>query len=117
MALRSSEKPVHTKTVLLPDGQTQRELTEDFKRFQEIRKMSYGAPRRNELMKLLETGFSFTVNTKHSIIIDNDPDIQRLLKKGKVEMYTAKVSLKCKHTYIRIKYVEKNEPSTRNTND
>lgn len=107
MAMREIESPKNTKRVCDETGSEYLELTDDFKRFQEIRQMSFGCIRRNELMKLLSTGFSFAVNIKHCIIVEHDPDIQRLLKKNKIELYTVKASKKTKHTYVRIKNNEK----------
>lgn len=72
-----------------------------------IHDMSYGGKRRKLILDLLSTGIEYRVNGMHCIQTKNDPDIKKLIKTGKIEMFnTGSYSWgksKCKHTYIRIK--------------
>lgn len=84
------------------------ETSTKFKLLKEvIHDMDYGSKRRKLILELLSTGIEFQVNGMHCIQIKNDPDIKKLIKSGKIEMFNTPSynwgSSKCKHTYIRIK--------------
>lgn len=73
----------------------------------EVRKMQYGAKRREEFMNLFNQGLEFYVNCKHCINLKHDYDMQKLLKQGKIEMVNERQtrgwSFAIKHTFLRLK--------------
>jgi hypothetical protein len=61
------------------------------KRFREIQNMPFGKERRTQLLLWLQTQteemswhipYGFIVNRKHQLIVNRDPDLQHLIKKG-----------------------------------
>lgn len=104
MALRSQRftgKPYYTKgsfNGLSRDSKPTPELLE----YWEIRKLNYGSERRKRIIALLQTGFEFMVNCRGFGSTQRDPDLKKLLKLKKIEMYNVKDGCSfTKHTYIR----------------
>lgn len=64
---------------------------------------NYGGKRRKMIYEILASGVEFPVNCRHTIQTKNDPDIQKLLKQGKIEMFNNSTGLKSKRTYLRVK--------------
>lgn len=92
---------------VLVDGRLQ--LTPEFDEFNNtVRFASYGSARRTKLMELLERGLEFPVNCKHCPSLNKDPDLQKLLKEDKIELfnvrqYPTKYRVTFKKTHVRIK--------------
>lgn len=65
----------------------------------------FGGPRRRELMRwMLQHGSPFDgipANCSVGIIIRHDPDIQKLLKQGKLRRVRVYRSVKCRRTYLK----------------
>lgn len=86
-----------------------RELKDEYKELRDIiRNDSYGGKRRQKIYEFLKNGLEIQVNGLHCVQTKNDPDILRLLKEDKIEMFTEVVSFfaqrtRCKHTFLRIK--------------
>lgn len=95
---KSIDKPLGSNLKISPKFQLLKEV---------IYEMDYGGKRRKLIFDLLSTGIEFQVNGMHCIQTKNDPDIKKLIKSGKIEMFnTSSYSWGnsiCKHTYIRIK--------------
>lgn len=67
----------------------------------EIRKLPFGSARRQAIVQLLETGYLIPVNGMGLIQLKNDPDLQKLLKEEKIEMYNERSSGHFKRTIVR----------------
>ena len=61
------------------------------KKFREIQNMPFGKERRGQLLLWLQTqteemswhiAYGFIVNSRHQLIVNRDPDLQYLIKKG-----------------------------------
>ena len=73
------------------------------KQFWEIRKLPFGSARRQAILRLLETGFLIPVNGMGCLQMKTDPDLRKLLKEDKIELYNERSSTKFKRTIIRYK--------------
>lgn len=69
----------------------ERLIQKSSKKFREIQNMSFGKERRTRLLLWLQTQtkemswhipYGFIVNRKHQLIVNRDPDLQYLIKKG-----------------------------------
>lgn len=69
----------------------ERLIQKSSKKFREIQNMSFGKERRAQLLLWLQTQteemswhipYGFIVNRKHQLIVNRDPDLQYLIKKG-----------------------------------
>lgn len=80
-------------------------LTPEFAEFNEnVRYADYGAKRRKNLLALLEKGLEFPINTKHCPLLSTDPDIKKLLKDGKIELFNVRQwNSHHKKTHVRIR--------------
>jgi|AGFT01.1.fsa_nt_gi hypothetical protein len=67
---------------------------------QKIRDLPFGSIRRQAIISLLQTGYLLRVNGKGCIQTKADPDLQKLLKDGKIEMYNER-NRTFKRTIIR----------------
>ncbi|MED6699480.1 hypothetical protein VWH97_07070 [Escherichia coli O157] len=109
MALRGSKKYNAFETYVSKDGKLHRDLKPECKVLLDtVRDAPYGGKRRKLIYEILKSGAELQVNGKHCVQTKNDPDILRLLKEGKIEMFNEGVSyygqrVKCKHTFLRIK--------------
>lgn len=70
--------------------------------YREIRHLPFGSGRRQAIIQLLQTGFLIPVNGKNCIQLNADPDLRKLLKNGKIEMYNER-NRTFKRTIIRYK--------------
>lgn len=84
------------------DGKNDSPYNKVTEQYFEARKMMYGAPRRNLLLSLFKQGLEFYVNRRGYIHTDKDPDIQYLLKRGKIEMVN-EPQRTVKFTFVRLK--------------
>lgn len=67
---------------------------------QKIRDLPFGSIRRQAIISLLQTGYLLRVNGKGCIQTKADPDLLKLLKDGKIEMYNER-NRTFKRTIIR----------------
>lgn len=81
MALRAY---IRTPTDLLRDAN--QNPTPLLRKYWQLREMSYGKERRALILEVLEAGFSFAVNRKYCLQTKHDPDLKRLIKKGKIKL-------------------------------
>lgn len=106
MALRSIKKYSATTKIIKKDGYDL-VMKPEYKYIKNaIFEMPYGAKRRKIILDMLREGVEFKVNGMHDIQTKNDPDIKRLLKCKKIEMFNVRSgswSDRSKHTYLRIK--------------
>ncbi|EMR6007951.1 hypothetical protein WJW27_004745 [Escherichia coli] len=110
MALRGQTQYKCIEEIRKKDGTLfDRKLKQEYKDLRDvIRNESFGGKRRQKIYEFLKNGLEIQVNGLHCVQTKNDPDILRLLKEGKIEMFNTPISsygnrLKCKHTYLRIK--------------
>lgn len=110
MALRGSTQYKCIVEFRKKDGTLiDRQLKQEYKDLIDvIRNESFGGKRRQKIYEFMKNGLEIQVNGIHCIQTKNDPDILRLLKEGKIEMFNVPISsygnrLKCKHTYLRMK--------------
>lgn len=78
--------------------------TELLKKYWSIRKMDYGKERRALILEVLNAGFSFAVNRKYCLQTKTDPDLKRLIKKGKIKIVNcpdAHGSVKTTHIQLK----------------
>lgn len=79
--------------------------------YEEMRHLIYNTPyggfRRGQILGLLKRGVEISVNGMHEVQTKNDPDLKRLLKEGKIEMFTNASHWNSffKRTYLRYKNV------------
>ena len=66
-------------------------IQDSCKRFREMQNMPFGKERRGQLLLWLQTQtdkiywhtpYGFIVNSRHQLIVNRDPDLQYLIKKG-----------------------------------
>lgn len=69
-------------------------------KFWKIRDMPFGSERRRAIIELLKTGYLIPVNGIGQIQLKCDPDLRKLLKDGKIEMYNER-NRTFKRTIIR----------------
>lgn len=112
MALRGQTQYNCIQEIRKKDGTLySRELKEEYSKLRDVvRNESFGGKRRQKIYEFLKNGLEIQVNGLHCVQTKNDPDISRLLKEGKIEMFNVPISfygqkLNCKHTYLRIKNV------------
>ncbi len=100
MALQG--KSTYSSELFYKDGNFNKptELLLDYKK---IMTMNYGSARRELILKVLQTNTCFRVNRKYCIQTKTDPDIKRLIKQGKIEIFNQHNSYGIKHTYLRLK--------------
>ena len=67
-----------------------------------VHEVSYGGFRRAKILQMLKDGVEYPVNGVGGIQLKNDPDFKRLLKEGKIEMFT-QGGTNFKRTYVRYK--------------
>lgn len=110
MALRGSNQYKCIAEIRKKDGTlVDRALKQEYKELRDVvHNDSYGGMRRKKIYEYLKKGLEIQVNGLHCIQTKNDPDILRLLKEDKIEMFNVPISfygnkLKCKHTFLRIK--------------
>ena len=72
-------------------------------KYWKIREMNYGKERRALILEVLTSGFSFCVNRKYCLQTKHDPDLKRLIKKGKIKMVNSPESNGIKVTHIQLK--------------
>lgn len=72
------------------------------KQYWEIKHLPFGSARRHTIIQLLKTGYLIPVNGLHCIQLNADPDLRKLLKDGKIEMYNERTGT-FKRTIIRYK--------------
>ena len=99
MALRSQ--------ITTPDGLLRDENqnpTPLLRKYWQLREMNYGKERRALILEVLKAGFSFCVNRKYCLQTKHDPDLKRLIKKGKIKMVNSPDSYgTVKVTHIQLK--------------
>lgn len=107
MALRDKNQYSCMTRNIKKDGNSEIVLKPEYKFLKDaIFEMPYGGKRRKVILDMLRDGVEFKVNGMHDIQTKNDPDIKRLLKDCKIEMFNVRSgswSGNSKHTYLRIK--------------
>lgn len=70
-------------------------------KYWKIHDMSYGKERRALILEVLKAGFSFCVNRKYCLQTKHDPDLKRLIKKGKIKMVNSGGIIKTTHIQLK----------------
>jgi hypothetical protein len=70
-------------------------------KYWKIREMDYGKERRALILEVLNSGFNFPVNRKYCLQTKNDPDLKRLIKKGKIELVNTGGTVKTTHVKLK----------------
>ncbi|WOL22704.1 hypothetical protein [Escherichia phage vB_EcoM_JNE01] len=104
MAKRSNLSYEACETYMTKDGKEHRGVKPEYVVLREVLlNESYGSNRRNKILDLLRSGIEIAVNRKYSVQTKDDPDIKKLIKDGKIEMFNVATGPKSKCTYLRIK--------------
>jgi hypothetical protein len=70
-------------------------------KYWKIREMDYGKERRALILEVLNSVFNFPVNRKYCLQTKNDPDLKRLIKKGKIELVNTGGTVKTTHVKLK----------------
>ncbi|QDB73917.1 hypothetical protein [Aeromonas phage 4L372D] len=84
-------------------------ITNSCKSFREIQNIPFGKERRTQLLLWLQTQtkemswhipYGFIVNKRHQLIVNKDPDLQYLIKKGILIQINKLLTLRTSYNYL-----------------